>query len=197
MNKQIKLLFIISVSFMLFSSLAYDVEAKSWSLFGWIKSVFAKKNIQQVQAQPIQNNNYGKSSNNKDDNFLNSLKDKCIIKDRILNYCHNTKTLKQFKDINNPYWRYNQVKSLTYGNSMSPLINPGTQLMAQKYLGDRLYSCEIIKFKNPKTGENFIHRIIGKDKNGNLVTRGDNNKKNDYEIIASLEVTDRICGKYG
>ena len=50
MNKSIKLLFVFAI-FLLFSISLISEDADAWSLFGWLKEKFFKKNVQTVQAQ--------------------------------------------------------------------------------------------------------------------------------------------------
>ena len=202
MNKSIKLLFIISVSFILFSSLAYEADA--WSLFGWIKERFSKKNVQQVQAQPIQNNqqvqkqNIQKPKTVYDIQFptssLKTLNDKCVIYDRILNYCG---SLSNWNSYSNPDYYLNNVGNIINGNSMIPLLKQGDSLAIRKYNGEKLYSCEIVRAKMPSSYnvEYGYHRIIGFTKERKIVLRGDNNPKTMYEIIDKKDITNILCGK--
>ena len=195
MNKNLKLFFVFGVV-LLFSISLISVNADAWSLKDWLKSIFIKKNVQPVQAQPynkVPENvpNYGNID------FLDTLKNKCVINNRILNYCRGG-DLKTWNKYSNPYWKYNEYGYLSYGNSMTPLIKIGDRLAVRKYRNgvdtDKLYSCEIIKFKSPKTGELFYHRIIGFTSKGEIVTRGDANSLNDYEIIEYKDVDSRVCG---
>lgn len=210
MNKSIKLLFVFSIillfSISLISINAKDVEA--WSLFGWFKPIFGKKTVittTQIKGGVSSNGAYNPSNprNIYDEQFptpyLKSLKDKCYIYDKILNYCKNA-NLNKWNDKTSVMYRYNEDTTLTYGNSMSPLIPVNTKLAVRKLDNgidtSKLYSCEIVRVESVyDKGKFIIHRIIGKDRNGNFVTRGDNNKKDNYEIIERKDIIERVCGK--
>mgnify|MGYP001559845210 CR=1 FL=1 len=198
MNKSKFLIFIVIV--FLLSSIYVNAQEiqEPFSIFGWLKSLFIKKNVIPVQAQPTQNNNVIKIDinyyKNFPDKYLQSLNNKCVIYDRILNYCYE-KNLKKWNDKSSYYYKFNDNSYLSYGNSMLPLIPIGSNLAVQKYNpNEKLYSCEIIRFKN-RNGEIYYHRIIGFDSKGNIITRGDNNAENNYEIIKKKDVLYRVCGK--
>ena len=117
--------------------------------------------------------------------LLDVMQRKCFNKEKVVNFCK----------------KNNDYGYLEEGNSMLPLIKVNDKIIEEIYDGTELNSCEIIRFKYKIKEDGdfyvqdkyFVHRIIGF--NGDLIiTGGDNNSVNNYEIVQKERITHRICG---
>jgi signal peptidase len=86
-------------------------------------------------------------------------------------------------------WRAAMITS----GSMEPGIRPGDLVMlvpidAEKVRTSALTGA-VVQVKNPvRPGELLVHRVIGKDKAGSLITKGDNNATRDYAPVDPSQV---------
>jgi len=79
------------------------------------------------------------------------------------------------------------------GPSMNPTLRPGDLLFVVPYLNNDIVRGDVVAFRHPDQARLVVHRVVSHIGVKGVITRGDNNDRNDPWILGPGQIMGRVA----